>query len=124
MERRKVRKEGRILRDLTPELKSASPQAAPLPLISPEGGHGLGLAPKDHAWVLRLLSQVLGSSGFSGEELPAIQETQVQFLGQEDPLEKEKTHRRKHNGNFHDIEFHNGILDMTPKGNTLDLIKI
>ena len=62
--------EGRILRDLTPELKFASPQAAPLPLISPEGGHGLGLAPKDHAWVLRLLSQVLGSSGFSGEELP------------------------------------------------------
>ena len=58
------------------------------------------------------------------KRLPAIQETQVQFLGQEDPLEKEKTHRRKHNGNFHDIEFHNGILDMTPKGNTLDLIKI
>ena len=68
MERGKVRKEGRILRDLTPELKFASPQAAPLPLISPEGGHGLGLAPKDHAWVLRLLSQVLVSSGFSGED--------------------------------------------------------
>ena len=89
MERGKVRKEGRILRDLTPELKFASPQAAPLPLISPEGGHGLGLAPKDHAWVLRLLSQVLGSSGFSGEELPAIQETHIRFLGQDDPLEKE-----------------------------------
>ena len=68
MERGKVRKEGRILRDLTPELKFASPQAAPLPLISPEGGHGLGLAPKDHTWVLRLLSQVLVSSGFSGED--------------------------------------------------------
>ena len=53
-----------------------------------------------------------------------MQEAQVQFLGQEDPLEKVKTHRRKHNGNFHDIGFHNVILDMTPKGNILDLIKI
>ena len=88
-ERGKVRKEDRIRRNLTPERKSASPQAAPFPIISPEGGHGLGLAPKDHTWVLRLLSQVLRSSGFSGEGLPAMQETHVRFLGQEDPLEKE-----------------------------------
>ena len=31
----------------------------------------------------------LGFPGGSGESLPAVQETRVQFLGPEDPMEKE-----------------------------------
>ena len=47
---------------------------------------------KNRAWYVVKASQYLGFTGGSAvKNLPAVQETWVQSLGQEDPLEQEMT---------------------------------